>query len=111
MLWTRRWGDVPVPSEIFVLTSSSTDPQRFTWQMFADEWTEGTPIQFSETPPPGLYVPERAVWLRMGAQCGGAFAFGMGRLNRNGVKTGGHRQFQRGFYDNSPFQRYGVHHS
>ncbi len=101
MLWTRRWGDVPVPSEIFVLTSSSTDPQRFTWQMFADEWTEGTPLRFSETPPPGRYVPERGfgyVWVHnaeVRSRLGWAIEPEQG-------EAGGHRQFQRGFIITRP---------
>jgi hypothetical protein len=101
MLWVRRWGDAPILPEIFVLTADSSDPQRFTWQMFADEWQEGTPIRFDETPPVGRYAPERGfgyVWVHnaeVRSRLGWAVEPEQG-------ETGGHRQFFRGFMISRP---------
>ncbi len=69
--------------------------------MFADEWPEGTPIHFAETPPPGLYVPERGfgyVWVHnaeVRSRLGWAVEPERG-------ETGGYRPFHRGFMITRP---------
>lgn len=97
MLWVRQSiGDVTGPGEIFVFVPDPADPQRWTWQRFADEWSEGMPTGIDEQPPAGLYAPERGFGYLWGRNADVRARLGWAIEPEQG-ETGGYRRFQRGF--------------
>jgi hypothetical protein len=102
MLWVRQFGGVLLsPGEIFVFVPDPADPQRSTWQRFADEWSEGVPSGITESPPAGLYAPERGFGYLWGRNADVRARLGWAIEPEQG-ETGGYRRFQRGFLLSRP---------